>query len=310
MRVASYRLVALTFDTAIRRGQDRVMVRRKDGEGEGINRPLAQLAQLGKQMRKAPVKSWPARSNPARSKSVSSSPASSSPESSRGTQSVKGQRPAKPAKAGPASGAAPVTPEEPKASLKSDEALATYTRDDQVAFHQAFAGVDSLESKHHKRQSPDRNALANAVRARAEAAEEDARRRLDALVGGGVHFDLIRHGDGGIEGRRRGAPDRTCRMLAMGELAPSATLDLHGFLQAEVESAVRTFVRGSHKAGRQTLRIVHGKGNHSEGGKGVLRGAVVKALTGGGAAPVVEAFASAPERFGGDGALLIRLRRR
>jgi len=275
------------------------MARRKDGEGEGLNRPLAQLAQLGKQIRKAPPKSWPAQSKKASAAKGVGYAASSSP--SKGKSGAAAAARTMPAHS---------EPTEPKATRKSDEALAAYTRDDQVAFHQAFAGVDSLESKHHKRQSPDRNALAKAVRARAEAAEEDARRRLDALVGGGVHFDLIRHGDGGIEGRRRGAPDRTCRMLAMGELAPSATLDLHGYLQAEVESAVRTFVRGSHKAGRQTLRIVHGKGNHSEGGKGVLRAAVVKALTNGGAAPAVEAFASAPDRFGGEGALLGRLRRR
>lgn len=189
-------------------------------------------------------------------------------------------------------------------------ALEDYSHDDRVAFHQAFAGVDSLSEKNRAHRGPDRVALAKAVRARAKAAEEDARERLDALVGGGVHFDITRHSDGGVEGKRRGIPDRTCRMLAAGELTPVATLDLHGRTRDEVGSLVRGFVRASKKQGRLNLAIVHGKGNHSEGGRGVLQGAVVKALTAGGAAPLVDSFATAPRRFGGGGAILLRLRAR
>jgi DNA-nicking Smr family endonuclease len=56
--------------------------------------------------------------------------------------------------------------------------------------------------------------------------------------------------------------------------------------------------------------IIHGKGAHSEGGIGVLEEACVEALTKGGAAPFVEAFATAPARFGGRGAIVARLRDR
>lgn len=189
-------------------------------------------------------------------------------------------------------------------------ALEDYSHDDRVAFHQAFAGVDSLSEKNPAHRGPDRVALAKAVRARAKASEEDARDRLDALVGGGVHFDIARHSDGGVEGKRRGIPDRTCRMLAAGELTPVATLDLHGRTRDEVGSLVRGFVRASKKQGRLNLAIVHGKGNNSEGGRGVLQDVVIKALTAGGAAPLVDSFATAPRRFGGTGAILLRLRSR
>ena len=189
-------------------------------------------------------------------------------------------------------------------------ALESYSHDDRVAFHQAFAGVDSLSEKNRAQRGPDRVALAKAVRVRAKAAEEDARERLDALVGGGVHFDITRHFDGGVEGKRRGIPDRTCRMLAAGELPPIATLDLHGRTRDEVGSLVRGFVRASKKQGRLNVAIVHGKGNHSEGGRGVLQDVVIKALSAGGAAPLVDSFATAPRRFGGSGAILIRLRSR
>ena len=97
-------------------------------------------------------------------------------------------------------------------------------------------------------------------------------------------------------------------MLASGELGPVARLDLHGERVKAVAGAVRAFVRGSHRASRRNLCIVHGKGRHSEGGRGVLQDAVVEALTNGGAAPLVDSFASAPTRFGGLGAMLVRLR--
>ncbi|MEM1417057.1 MAG: Smr/MutS family protein, partial [Myxococcota bacterium] len=147
-------------------------------------------------------------------------------------------------------------------------------------------------------------------KAQAEAAEEAARARLDRLVAGDAHFDVRRHADGGLEGKRRGSPDRTVRMLAAGELTPEARLDLHGRERREVAREVSQFVRTGHRAGRRTLALIHGKGNHSEGGRGVLEDAVIKALTDGGAAPLVEAFATAPRRHGGTGVMLVRLRHR
>ena len=78
-------------------------------------------------------------------------------------------------------------------------------------------------------------------------------------------------------------------------------------IDAYYAESMALFVREEHRRGRRTLCIIHGKGKHSEGGIGVLRGAAVEALTKGGAAPLVECLASAPERFGGSGALLVRL---
>ena len=53
--------------------------------------------------------------------------------------------------------------------------------------------------------------------------------------------------------------------------------------------------------------VVHGRGTRSAGGVGVLKALVVEALSEGGAAPVVTAFATAPGHLGGEGALLVRL---
>ena len=54
--------------------------------------------------------------------------------------------------------------------------------------------------------------------------------------------------------------------------------------------------------------IVHGAGKHSEGGQGVLGQCTVEALTSGGAAPLVRAFATAHTRQGGLGALAVYLK--
>jgi DNA-nicking Smr family endonuclease len=88
----------------------------------------------------------------------------------------------------------------------------------------------------------------------------------------------------------------------------SETLDLHGHNQREAHDAVVSFVRKGHKKGLSALCIVHGKGQHSEGGLGVLRDVVVRALTETGASQLVMAFVTAPEVLGGSGAMLVELK--
>ncbi|MEM9070027.1 MAG: Smr/MutS family protein [Myxococcota bacterium] len=205
------------------------------------------------------------------------------------------------------------TPKEPPKEEPTPDAPTAYSYEDRVAFSQAFSGVAPLgtPAPKAKRKSatkkPARDARAQAV-AESRAKEEAARKRLDQLVSGGIRF-VVERSDG-VEGRRSDASARTVRMLRHGELPPEASLDLHGKTRAEVGPALRAFVRDAHKRGRLTLAIIHGKGKHSEGGVGVLRDAAVAALTKGGAAPLVDAFATAPDRFGGEGALLVRLRAR
>jgi len=136
--------------------------------------------------------------------------------------------------------------------------------------------------------------------------ESDARRRLDQLVTADVSFQIERDGDY-VRGLRRGAQARPLRELAKRPRA-NQTLDLHGLTQREARDAVVAFVRKAHKDGLDVLCIVHGKGHHSEGGQGVLRDAVVEALTETPAALRVACFVTAPEALGGSGALLVELK--
>ena len=141
-----------------------------------------------------------------------------------------------------------------------------------------------------------------------ESAEDQARARLQAW--------WLRRYDFRIEGDRRlravasridAKPAWSASCAAA--RAPAETLDLHGMNQRESREAVVRFVRRCHRKGIDIVCIVHGKGQHSEAGLGVLRDTAVKALTETGAAPLVRAFVTAPDMLGGGGALLVELKR-
>lgn len=193
--------------------------------------------------------------------------------------------------------------------------LERYGVADRKAFRDAFADVRPLGAtaagSKPKRRPPSRKAVTPlGPDPETLFRERQARETLDRLVGGGVRLHLRRNADGGVEGWRDGAQTRTLRLLSSGTLAPEARIDLHGLRRAEVAAKVSRFVRDSHRKGRRTVALIHGKGRHSEGGRGVLEGACVEALSEGGAAPLVEAFTTAPERHGGHGVLVVRLRDR
>src|SRR5690606_23518529 len=97
------------------------------------------------------------------------------------------------------------------------------------------------------------------------------------------------------------------RDLRGGRSRPDAEIDLHGLRADEAEAEVVRFVRDRHRRGARIVRIVHGKGLHSDGGLGVLGDRALHALTEGGAAPFVLAFTSAAPEAGGTGALVVRL---
>jgi DNA-nicking Smr family endonuclease len=99
----------------------------------------------------------------------------------------------------------------------------------------------------------------------------------------------------------------TTALAQLARETPDAVLDLHGKTGDEAETLLARWLRQQQRAGARTVRVVHGKGLHSEGGLPVLRDRVVHALTEGGAAPLVRGFASCDARGGGTGALMVRL---
>ncbi len=96
---------------------------------------------------------------------------------------------------------------------------------------------------------------------------------------------------------------------ALGRLrsAPSATLDLHGASVERAREMLVAFLAAERAHGRPLVLVIVGKGRHSPGGRGVLRGEVADWLTTIPAATHVVAFESAPPRFGGNGGVLVLL---
>ncbi len=101
---------------------------------------------------------------------------------------------------------------------------------------------------------------------------------------------------------------RRMKQLHRGALVPEATLDLHGFARQDVEEKLTSFIANARYHGWQVLLVITGKGLHSPEGEGVLRSAVEDLLQRGGNDQVVE-WGRAPRQYGGDGAIVLFLRR-
>jgi DNA-nicking Smr family endonuclease len=179
--------------------------------------------------------------------------------------------------------------------------------DEAVALSLAMHGVKPLADKKPARvgAGPKLASRTASVAPFGRSAESEARSRLDALVVEDVKFRIERDHEL-VEGARVELPARVVRELGR-RMRASDKLDLHGKTQREARDAVTQFVRHGHRMGYEVICIVHGKGQHSEGGVGVLREAVVDALVNTLAAPLVRAFVTAPEALGGSGALLVEL---
>ncbi len=134
----------------------------------------------------------------------------------------------------------------------------------------------------------------------AERDEADARsefrRGLDAPAGL-ERGDVLRH-------RRNEVPPRVLQRLARGLYAAQDELDLHLADAAQAEILLRRFLGEARDAGFGCVRIIHGKGLHSDGSLPVLNNVVDRILR---QRADVLAFHSAPAAQGGTGAVLVLL---
>ena len=170
--------------------------------------------------------------------------------------------------------------------------------------HRAYQGVQPIDRPKRGRVAGSTRRVA-ATSAAPDASEDAAARaRLSELVGGGVRFE-VDWDEGFVQGLRAGQTPKLLGRLRGSGFAPEAELDLHGLRRDDVQRVVSEFVRRQHRLGRRYVLIITGKGQHSEGGRGVLGEALAEALAGGGAAPLVLAFASAHAKHGGRGAVAV-----
>ena len=142
-------------------------------------------------------------------------------------------------------------------------------------------------------------------RARPRMAERDEHDAREAFRRTGA-ADLLEGGDA-LSWRRAEVPARVLQRLRRGLYAAQDELDLHHADAALAETLLRRFVKEAVQAGFGCVRIVHGKGLHSESGVPVLKNLVDRLLR---QRADVLAYHSAPPAQGGLGAVLVLLRRR
>ncbi len=88
---------------------------------------------------------------------------------------------------------------------------------------------------------------------------------------------------------------------------PAVRVDLHGVRIRELERRLTRAIHECVQRSSARLLLIHGKGLHSASGASVLAEAVVEILTSERHARHVRAFATAPHRLGGTGALAVEL---
>jgi DNA-nicking Smr family endonuclease len=112
---------------------------------------------------------------------------------------------------------------------------------------------------------------------------------------------------GSVRARAAGVPARWLDELEGGRIVPRRELDLHRKSAAEARDAIVQAVSEARRAGVSCLLVVCGRGQHSRSAVPVLPEVTVECLSEQLAGEVL-AFASAPRKWGGRGAILVRLR--
>jgi DNA-nicking Smr family endonuclease len=189
--------------------------------------------------------------------------------------------------------------------------------DEALLLHRMYAGVTPLGGAPARLPKQDIDkasgpaSAARTARRAAEAAEADAaavHARLRELVEGRERFEVADDGRR-VEGRRIDLPMDAVRRLRRGSLPIDARLDLHGMGVREARGQLELFLRTMRSRGERCVLVIHGKGEHSPDGRGILRGEIAAWLSQGASSEHVAAFATASEPDGGEGAVYVLLRR-
>ena len=106
--------------------------------------------------------------------------------------------------------------------------------------------------------------------------------------------------------RANGVRDKLVRQLRRGQLVPQASIDLHGMTRSMALPELQAFIQACQSRSINCVRIIHGKGHLSDGGKAILKPSVAIWLQ---QIPSVLAYCPALSNDGGDGALYVLLKK-
>lgn len=207
----------------------------------------------------------------------------------------------------------------PPLTTKPEKALTSTPEEEELAFHRMMSGVKAIDQTNRRipasQVSLEKSNSADFAHrklndASAQEREDEAvREHLRKLVEGPTRFEVQDDGER-VEGRRIEMSHDLLRKLRHGTIPVDAKLDLHGQSADAAKAALTAFVREKRAKGERCLLVVHGKGDHSPGGIGVLRGEMAAWLSQGPASEHVAAFCTATREHGGEGATYVLLRQR
>jgi DNA-nicking Smr family endonuclease len=181
-----------------------------------------------------------------------------------------------------------------------------------LLLHRLFAGVEPLDRSRGripKQRIEPSESVQRAARRGADKVNEESeavRDHLRTLVDG--RFEVSDDGTR-VEGRRVDVGPDVLRKLRRGQMPIDARLDLHGMTMPEARAQLELFLRTMRARGERCVLVIHGKGEHSPYGSGILRGEISAWLSQGGPSEQVAAFATAQDSDGGVGAVYVLIRR-
>jgi len=139
----------------------------------------------------------------------------------------------------------------------------------------------------------------------AEQAPTPAAPRVDTLTAW-LRVNPVRDKDAYDSGERQTGAEYAENRRRLREKAPDASIDLHGLTREEALTRLSAFFADARRHQLEKVRIVHGKGNHSEG-EAVLKRAVREFIE---RCPYAGECGVCDNRSGGSGAMWVIIKYR
>jgi len=137
--------------------------------------------------------------------------------------------------------------------------------------------------------------------------ETEALASLSDFVAGRGEIDPFATGEG-VEGASSWEGRQYLARLKRGDFSVQGHLDLHGFGREDARPALERFLREAQRLGHSCVRVIHGRGTHSETEPSLMKREVTRWLSSRRLSRTVVAFASARWKDGGSGAVYVLLR--
>jgi DNA-nicking Smr family endonuclease len=207
-----------------------------------------------------------------------------------------------------------------KAARATPAVPARDPEDDRLSMHRLMSGVKPLDARPQRlprsqgieaadRVATSRAAVAERVEAEAKAEADAVHAHLRELVDGTARRFEVTDDGRRVEGRRTEMRADALRKLRHGLFPIDARIDLHGMTSEKARDALDRFLADQRARGERCVLVIHGKGEHSPRGMGVLRGEISAWLSQGSGSAHVAAFATAGADDGGEGAVYVLLTR-